>query len=122
MKIPLKKIKEGDFVYCTGDSGFCTPSTEQVKKITVCYDGKTGKPYNVIWLDGGRKFDARHGGALNSPTAYYLEPTDQERATSEKEKKDKEEQEKENAYRERQRKRRVILAKLTQEEREILGL
>lgn len=121
MEIQLKKIKAGDFVYCTGDSGFCDPSTEKVKKVTVQYDQKNGKPYNVIWLAEGRKFDSRDGGAMNSPTSYYLEPTDQKEAQSEQDEKDKKEAERENGYRQRQKEKKAILAKLTPKERETLG-
>lgn len=122
MKIELDKIKEGDFVYCTGDSGFCTDSTEQVKKVTVQYDQRTGKPYNIIWLEGGRKFDSRTGGAMNSPTAYYLAPTDQIKAKAGQDEKDKKEAEREQEYNKRQEEKKNILAKLTPHERKILGV
>lgn len=121
MKIQLDKLKEGDFVYCTGDSGFCTDSTEKVTKVSIQYDSKTGKPFNVIYLSGGRKFDSRHGGAMNSPTAYYLVPTDQEKAKVEQDKKDKEEAERNARYKERENQKKAILKKLTPKERQILG-
>lgn len=70
----LKDLKVGDKVYCTGDSGFCDSSTEKIKKVTVQYDEHNGKPYNVIWLSGERKFDSRDGGAMNPPLAYYIVP------------------------------------------------
>ena len=70
---PLSELKVGDIVWCGGDSSFCDDSKEEIKKITTKYDEDSGEPYNVIWLDGDRKFDARHGGAMNSPTAYYIQ-------------------------------------------------
>lgn len=121
MKIALEEIKEGDFVYCTGDSGFCSDSTEKVTKVSIQYESKTGKPFNVIYLSGGRKFDSRHGGAMNSGTAYYLVPTDQEKAKAEQNKKDNEEAERNARYKERENQKKAILKKLTPKERQILG-
>lgn len=122
MKIQLDKLKEGDFVYCTGDSGFCTDSTEKVTKVSIQYDSKTGKPFSVIRLSEGRKFDARDGGAMNPPFAYYLVPIDQEKAKTEQDKKDKEEAERNTRRQERENQKKAILKKLTPKEREILGL
>lgn len=77
MKIEIENIKAGDLVFCTGDSSFCDPLIEKVENVTVQYGEHDGKPYNVIWLSGGRKYDARNGKAMNPPTAYYLMPTEQ---------------------------------------------
>jgi hypothetical protein len=122
MKIEIENVKSGDFVYCTGDSGFCHPSNEKVEKVTVQYDETDGKPYNVIWLSGGRKFDARHGGAMNPPTAYYIIPTEQGKAKAEHDKIDKEDAERKIKYETKEKEKEEILKKLTSEERSKLGL
>ena len=122
MKIEIKNVKAGDFVYCTGDSGFCHKSNEKVEKVTVQYDESNGKPYNVIWLSLGRKFDARHGGAMNPPTAYYLMPTDQEKAKLKQDKINKEDAERKINYENIEKEKEEILKKLTIEERNKLGL
>lgn len=67
-----KKLKAGDKVHCMGDSGFCDPHHDKIKKITTQYNEKTGKPYKVIWLSDGHKFDSRDGWAMNPPLAYYI--------------------------------------------------
>ncbi len=76
-KVKYKKLKDlvvGDLVLCTGDSSFCDPSYEKVKKITIKYDDKfcNGNPYNVIWISGGQSFDSRNGSPLSPPLAYYI--------------------------------------------------
>jgi len=121
MVIELKDIKTNDFVYCTGNSGFCYSSNEKVKKVTVQYDENNGTPYNVIWLSGDRKFDACNGGAMNPPLAYYLLPTDQEIAKIEQDKIDKENAKREIGYAKREKDKQAVLKKLTPEERELLG-
>lgn len=121
MKIELKNIKAGDFVYCTGDSGFCDPSDEVVKKVTTQYDENSGKPYNIIHLSGGRKFDSRSGNAINPPLSYYLTPTNQKTAKSEHDKVAEEEAKRKIEFSVREKEKKAILAKLTKEERQILG-
>jgi hypothetical protein len=121
MKIKLKDIKAGDFVYCTGMSGFCHDSTEKVIKVTVQYDPKSGKPFSVIHLSGVRKFDSRDGGAMNPPLAYYIEPTEQAMAQAEQKKKDKEEAKRDKRYKRSMKEKEEVLSKLTKREREILG-
>lgn len=121
MIIELRNVKENDFVYCTGDSGFCDPSVEKVKKVTTQYDESDGKPYNVIWLSGDRKFDARNGYAMNPPTAYYLIPTEQQSAKTLQDNIDKEQTEREIRDTKIEANKKLILDKLTIEERKILG-
>ena len=75
MKIELKDLEIGDRVWCGGDSGFCDESVERVKGIEWKFDEDTGEKYKVIVLKGNRKFDSRDGGAITSPTAYYIKPT-----------------------------------------------
>ncbi len=48
MIIALKDLKQGDFVYCTGNSSFCDSSYERVIKVTTQYNEHTGKSYKVI--------------------------------------------------------------------------
>lgn len=72
-KVKYKKLKDlvvGDLVLCTGDSSFCDPSYEKVKRITIKYDEDSGNPYNVIWISGGQSFDSRNGSPLSPPLAY----------------------------------------------------
>jgi hypothetical protein len=71
----MKKLTEvvtDDLVWCGGDSGFCQDDIEKVVDVIVKYDENTGIPYNVIILNGDRRFDSRNGVALNPPTAYYI--------------------------------------------------
>ena len=69
----LSDLKVGDKVWCGGDSGFCQSSTEKITKITTQYHKHTGEPYKVLWIRS-RKFSSKHGGALNPPLAYYIQP------------------------------------------------
>ena len=62
----------GDIILCTGDSGFCTPGEEKVRKTFTKYDEFTGIPYKVIEISGGRQFDSRNGRAIVGPSAYYI--------------------------------------------------
>ena len=77
MEIKLKDLEVNDKVWCGRDSGFCHDSIEKVKKIEYKFDEDNGEKYKVIVLSGSRKFDSRNGGAITSPTAYYLLPTKQ---------------------------------------------
>lgn len=118
MKKELKDIKKGDFVYCTGDSGFCTSSINLVTKVTTQYNEYDGTPYKVIWT-GLSKYDARTGNALNPPLAYYIEPTDQEEAKA-LQKLINEEKAAELMYRKkREQKIKAALKKLTPSERKL---
>ncbi len=69
--VSFKEAKEGGTVYVTGDSGFCYSSYQKVSEITTKYDEDTGKPYNVLHVNGQR-FDGRTGFAIDPPTAYYI--------------------------------------------------
>jgi hypothetical protein len=71
-KKTLAQLVKGDKVYCDGNSGFCDPSFERVKKTTFQFDEKSGKKYKVIWLSGERKFDSRDGSPMTPPLAYFL--------------------------------------------------
>lgn len=115
-------VVPGDFVYCTGSSSFCDSSNEKVLRVTIKYDENSGCPYNVIHLDGDRMFDSRNGNALNPPLAYFICPTEQEAARAEQEIIDEEEMKSNILYQKRQDAKQVILDKLTQEERDILGV
>ena len=67
----LDNIEVGDTVYIDGDSGFCTGGDEEVTAIRTKYDEDTGVPFRVICCDD-HEFDGRNGGAITSPTAYYI--------------------------------------------------
>lgn len=121
MKIPLSELKKDDYVYCTGDSGFCQSSIEQVINTSIRFDEMTGAAYTVIHLSGDRLFDSRHGDPITPPLAYYLVPFDQiegERIiTQKKQKKENERKLQEDLDKEKEK----ILSKLTPLERHILG-
>lgn len=68
----MKKLKVGDKVLVTGDSGFCDPFNEIIKKVLTKYDENTGKPYPVYVTDSGQQFDGRHGYAITGASAYYI--------------------------------------------------
>ncbi len=68
----LEKLEVGDEIIHTGDSSFCHDSKEKIDKITIKYDEDTGKPYRVIHIKSGQKFDSRTGGPLTPPWAYYI--------------------------------------------------
>lgn len=121
MVIALKDLKQGDFVYCTGDSSFCDSSYERVIKVTTQYNEHTGKSYKVIWLSGNRKFDSRTGSAMNSPLAYYIEPVSQKKARIIVNTEEIEKAKAEAEYRKRQAEKEAVLAKLTPKERKLLG-
>ena len=66
-------IKVGDDVYvaCYTSMGASSEGTRTVTELEIKYDEDSGDPYTVICL-GKHKFDGRDGGALNSPTMYYI--------------------------------------------------
>ena len=66
-------IKVGDEVYveCYTSMGASSEGNQTVTELKTKYDEDTGKPYNVICL-GKHKFDGRDGGAMNSPTMYFI--------------------------------------------------
>jgi hypothetical protein len=68
----LKDIAVGDKVKYQCYSGFGDSGVEVIEKISIQYDENIGEAYNVVWLSGGRKFDARDGSAINPPMAYYI--------------------------------------------------
>lgn len=67
-------IKVGDEVYvgCYTSMGASSEGNQKVTELKTKYDEDTGEPYTVICL-GDHKFDGRNGGAMNSPTMYYID-------------------------------------------------
>jgi hypothetical protein len=65
-------LKVGDVVQIECDSALGTGGPSKITKITTKYDEDTGKPYKVLWC-GNRGFSAKHGYAITSPFAYYID-------------------------------------------------
>lgn len=68
----LENLEIGDRVIHTGDSSFCHTSEEEITDVTIKYDENTGKPFKVLHIGGGQKFDSRSGSPLSPPWAYYI--------------------------------------------------
>lgn len=120
--IKLKDISTGDYVYCTGDSSFCDSSYEVVIHTTRKYDENNGESYKVIYLSENRQFDSRDGCAMTPPTMYYITPTDQKKAFAAVQKTRQESDVNKAEIKNWLTKKEAILAKLTPEERKILGV
>lgn len=66
------KLKPGDVVTVTGDSGFCDPCECTVESVLTRYDNITGAKYPVIVMDDGDQFDGRDGSCIKGASMYYI--------------------------------------------------